>query len=393
MAHVKDPTAVKDHAARLVRFQRIEIDATRLVLSGIALALPVAVGAATGHLADGLTAVMGALLVSAAGHEGGWRARCVDLGASAAVGALVVWLGALVGRHGGLASLWIVAVAVRRGAGSAESGRWKRRIAANATVFTVIGAHLGTGPESPGHILLYVVLGMAAAAALTLGTHALGRLLSPLWRRELEGPPGPEWPFRRSVDEVAGRAADAGTAGSTRVRLGTAMAVAEVVSHFRPGEHTYWIALTVSLVVLRDEAAAPMRALERGLGTTIGVLIGGGLIGVLPTWGIVALIGVDRRGAAVSEAGQLHRLRRRDDPADHDAERARQRHLLGGAARARAGHADRLRDRAGRRLSAVADVVKQTRAEEIGRPNLGEYDLLMSGWKVCSTFNYQEDAQ
>jgi uncharacterized membrane protein YccC len=45
-------------------------------------------------------------------------------------------------------------------------------------------------------------------------------------------------------------------------------------------------------VVLRDEAASPMRALERGLGTTIGVLVGGGLIGVLPTWGIVALIGV-----------------------------------------------------------------------------------------------------
>jgi hypothetical protein len=290
MAQVKDPTAVKDHAARLVRFQRIEVDATRLVLSGIALALPVTVGAATGHLADGLTAVMGALLVSAAGHEGGWRARGTDLGATAAVGALVVWLGALVGRHGSLASVWIVAVAV--GAALVGGiGTLEARIAANATVFTVIGAHLGTGPESPGHILLYVVLGMAAAAALTLGTHALGRLLSPLWRRELEGPPGPEWPFKRSVEKWR-TGLRTWHGWQYAVRLGTSMVVAEVVSHFRPGAHTYWIALTVSLVVLRDEAAAPMRALERGLGTTIGVLVGGGLIGVLPTWGIVALIGV-----------------------------------------------------------------------------------------------------
>jgi hypothetical protein len=286
---VKDATPMKDHAANLVRFQRIEIDATRLVLSGFSLALPVAVGAATGHLADGLTAVMGALLLSAAGHEGGWRARCLDLGASAAVGALVVWLGALVGGHGTLASVWIVAVAF--GAALVGGiGTLEGRIAANATVFTVIGAHLGTGPVSPGHIVLYVVLGMAAAAALTLGTHALGRALSPLLRRELEGPPGPDWPFRRSVKKWrAGLKTWHGW--QYAVRLGTSMAVAEVVSHLRPGEHAYWIALTVSLVVLRDEAASPMRAVERGLGTTIGVLIGGGLIGVLPTWGIVLLIG------------------------------------------------------------------------------------------------------
>ncbi|MEY9930184.1 hypothetical protein ABH926_004826 [Catenulispora sp. GP43] len=290
MAQVRDRTPVRDHAARLVRFQRIEIDATRLVLSGIALALPVAVGAATGHVAEGLTAVMGALLVSSAGHEGGWRARCVDLGATAAVGALVVWLGAVLGAQGGVAGVWIVAVAFAAalvgGIGTLEA-----RIAANATVFTVIGAHLGTGPESPRHILLYVVLGMAAAAALTLGTHALGRALSPLRRRELEGPPGPEWPFRRSVPKWrAGLRTWHGW--QYAVRLTASMAVAEVVAQFRPGAHAYWIALTVSLVVLRDEAAAPMRALERGLGTTIGVLVGGGLIGVLPTWGIVALIGV-----------------------------------------------------------------------------------------------------
>lgn len=290
MALMKDPPTVKDHAAHLVRFQRIEIDATRLILSGISLALPVAVGAATGHLAEGLTAVLGALLISAAGHEGGWRARSVDLGASAAVGALVVWLGALAGEHGNLASLWIVAVAF--GAALVGGiGTLEARIAANATVFTVIGAHLGTGPDSPGHILLYVVLGMATAAALTLGTHALGRLLSPLRRSELEGPPGPEWPFRRSVPKWrAGLRTWHGW--QYAVRLVASMTVAEMVSLFRPGEHSYWIALTVSLVVLRDEAASPMRALERGLGTTIGVLIGGGLIGVLPTWGIVVLIGV-----------------------------------------------------------------------------------------------------
>jgi len=280
---------VKDHAARVLSFERIEIDVTRLVLSGVALALPVAIGAAGGHLADGLTATMGALLISAAGHEGGWRARLTDLGASAAVGALTVWLAALIGPNTIAAGFWIVAMAF--GAALVGGiGTLEGRIAANATVFTVIGAHLGTGPDSPGHILLFMVLGMLAGAALILGTHGVSRLVSPLWRRGLDGPPSPDWPFRRSVKKWRAKLRTM-RGWQYPLRLGTAMAVAEVVSHFRPGAHTYWIALTVSLVVLRDETASPARAVERGLGTTIGVLIGGLLLGVLPTWGMVALIG------------------------------------------------------------------------------------------------------
>ncbi|WP_344667698.1 FUSC family protein [Catenulispora yoronensis] len=280
---------MREHAGRLLRFQRIEIDVTRLVLSGVALALPVAVGALTHHLADGLTATMGALLLSAAGHEGGWRARLTDIAASATAGALTVWLGAVIGASAAWAGVWIVAVA-STAALLGGMGTLEARIAANATVFTVIGAHLGTGPDTPGHILLFIALGMLTTAVLTLGSYAASRALSPLWRTGLEGPPGLAWPFRRNV--ATWRAGLRTWPGwQFPVRLGSAMAVAEVVAHFRPGEHTYWIALTVSLVVLRDEAAAPMRAAERGLGTTIGVLIGGLLLGVLPTWGMVALIG------------------------------------------------------------------------------------------------------
>lgn len=76
------------------------------------------------------------------------------------------------------------------------------------------------------------------------------------------------------------------------IRLTSAMAVAELVAHTRAGAHSYWVALTVALVVTREEAASPALALERGLGTSVGVLVGGLLIGVLPTWGIVLLIGV-----------------------------------------------------------------------------------------------------
>lgn len=242
---------VKHHAGRLFRFQRIEIDVTRLILSGISLALPVAAGALTGNLADGLTATLGALPISAAGQ------------------------------HGELAAGWITAVAFTA-ALAAGIGTIEARSAAKATVFTVIAAHPGSGPDAPARIVLFIALGILTRTALTPSTYDLNRLLSPLWRRGLEAAENPTWPFHRSAGKwwVNLHTLDG---WQYPRRLGAAMTAAEAISHIRAGAHTYWIPLTVSPVVLRDEAASPARAVERGLGTTIGVLFGGLLLGVLPT--------------------------------------------------------------------------------------------------------------
>src|SRR5947209_5930862 len=108
-------TPVRKSAADALRWlwsrnTDIEVDATRLVLSGLALALTLAIGVATGHTAEGLTAVMGALLISSAGHEGSLRTRLADLGVTGVVGAAVVWLGAVAGRHPGGSAGYIVGI-------------------------------------------------------------------------------------------------------------------------------------------------------------------------------------------------------------------------------------------------------------------------------------------
>lgn len=279
-------------AAGVLRWQRVEVNATRLVLSGVALALPVAVGAATGHTADGLTAVMGSLLISAAGHEGGWRARLTDLGVTAASGLAAVWLGAVVGQHPAAGGWALVAIAfvtaLLGGLGPVEA-----KATGQAMVFAIIGAHLGSGPEPVGRLTFLVLLGMLAGAALTLGTFAVTQALkaSPPWRRALDDAPAAEPPRRGDVRRWR---ASLRTLSGWRypIRLTSAMAVAELVAHSRAGAHSYWVALTVALVVTRDAAASPGRAVERGLGTSAGVLVGGLLLGVLPTWGMVLLIGV-----------------------------------------------------------------------------------------------------
>lgn len=279
-------------ASDVLRWKRAEVNATRLVLSGVALALPVAVGAATGHTADGLAAVMGALLISAAGHEGGWRTRLTDLGVTAATGLAAVWIGAVAGQHPA-ASGWALTVIAFVTALVGGLGPVEAKAGGQAMVFAIIGAHLGSGPVSAGRLTFLVLLGMLTGAALTLGAFAVTRAAraSSLWRRGLDDAPPPEPPKRGDARRwLAGLHTLAGW--QYTIRLTSAMAVAELVAHSRAGAHSYWVALTVALVVTRDTAASPGRALERGLGTSAGVLLGGLLLGVLPTWGMVLLIGV-----------------------------------------------------------------------------------------------------
>lgn len=80
--------------------------------------------------------------------------------------------------------------------------------------------------------------------------------------------------------------ADALTGGVTTwqpvVRLVLCLAVAEVVGLFVPAERPYWIVLTVAVTLKPDFGSVFARAVQRGLGTIVGVLIGTGLLVLLP---------------------------------------------------------------------------------------------------------------
>ncbi|HET8970442.1 MAG TPA: FUSC family protein [Candidatus Nanopelagicales bacterium] len=76
------------------------------------------------------------------------------------------------------------------------------------------------------------------------------------------------------------------------LRLGSCMVAAEILAHLQAGPHSYWILLTVVIVVQRDHTAALTRTLQRAVGTALGVLLGALLINATPIWATVALIAV-----------------------------------------------------------------------------------------------------
>lgn len=74
-------------------------------------------------------------------------------------------------------------------------------------------------------------------------------------------------------------------------RLTLCISVAELIRHLVPGDRTYWIALTTAIVLKPDFGSVFARALQRGLGTVIGVAIGAGLLIVVPHGpGLIACI-------------------------------------------------------------------------------------------------------
>jgi uncharacterized membrane protein YccC len=86
------------------------------------------------------------------------------------------------------------------------------------------------------------------------------------------------------------------------LRLTLCVAIAEVVGLLLPLERSYWITLTVGIVLKPDFGSVFGRAVLRGIGTVVGVGIGAAVLGAGTTgWALVALIAVFAGGLAVGK--------------------------------------------------------------------------------------------
>jgi uncharacterized membrane protein YccC len=77
------------------------------------------------------------------------------------------------------------------------------------------------------------------------------------------------------------------------LRLVVCVAVAEGASVLLPLERPYWITLTVAVVMKPDFGSVFARAVQRGVGTVLGVLIGAAVVAFLPLgWPQIAALAV-----------------------------------------------------------------------------------------------------
>jgi len=92
-------------------------------------------------------------------------------------------------------------------------------------------------------------------------------------------------PWRLRLRDLADRTTGNADSRAFAVRLTLCMVVAEVARQRLPIERPYWVLLTVAVVLKPDFGSVFGRAVQRGAGTLLGVLLGSALLAVLPPRG------------------------------------------------------------------------------------------------------------
>ena len=100
-----------------------------------------------------------------------------------------------------------------------------------------------------------------------------------------------DWRIR--LRELADRTLASPESRAFAIRLTLCMSLAEIARQYLPIERPYWVLLTVAIVLKPDFGSVFTRAVQRGAGTLLGVLLGSALLAVLPhdAWVLVAMAG------------------------------------------------------------------------------------------------------
>jgi uncharacterized membrane protein YccC len=103
--------------------------------------------------------------------------------------------------------------------------------------------------------------------------------------------PSPEEDRRARLRDLADRTVGSAESRSFALRLALCMSIAEIARQLLPIQRPYWVLLTVAIVLKPDFGSVFTRAVQRGIGTLLGVLLGSVLLAFLPRdpWLLVAM--------------------------------------------------------------------------------------------------------
>jgi hypothetical protein len=254
------------------RWNRVGAPPTfQVVAAMLGLTGPIALGAATGHLPLGAAASIGGLALSMGGCGATWRERALGMASIAIGGTIATLVGSMIVHLDGASGLLVPVIAGVAGL----IGSFNRPLA-GATyrfiVFVIIAIGAGSADAEPLAMGILFLLGAVWTAGLSLGLQLLfEHLRGQPKQREPESIPAPRRPslpaqFRRWRQSLAHW-----PAWQYPARIASCLTVAEALSWLFPTHRTYWVALTIAIVVRRQASDSLVRAIERALGTSFGV--------------------------------------------------------------------------------------------------------------------------
>lgn len=238
----------------------------RALRSALSVGLPFAVGLAMDEVMISMWVAMGALMMGTSEREGPYREVCLLLALAAPIGATGYLLGYLGQLPWWLVVLSMMVIGLAAGVLNRRSAIWSI-----GTLQALLVASIALGIPSIGSFwqpALWYLLG-AAFYALLLGIEIAMRG----WRAQ--DAPAP-------VTGVQMRPGFEATLLTEGTALALCLGVAYSARWFDHSVHWFWIPLTVCLVMKPEFGSIYDRALQRILGTAIGVTIGALVLSIIP---------------------------------------------------------------------------------------------------------------
>ena len=269
------------------------VSASQIIAAMLGLSVPIIVGAATGHLQSGVAAALGGFAMGMQQGSGALRSRISNLFYALITGSAAIFIGAVLSAKGVATLICIPAVAAAAGLFGSIS-RPLARSTAQFIVFLIIAANMNVRGTSPACIAILFASGALWTAALSLSLTPLFRAFRPLSDRHGQADVAQPAHYstrqllrrwRKSLGHLAG--------WQYTIRITLCLIVAEITRLLWPHDHSYWISLTVAIVVHRNLQSALTRTFQRATGTALGVLlISMLLLGMPPLWAVIALAAV-----------------------------------------------------------------------------------------------------
>lgn len=147
------------------------------------------------------------------------------------------------------------------------------------TVDRLADAVDGTGPVP---VVPPLWLGTSGAVALRKSMAELAGELSRPRPRQPSARPSLGDRVSSAVEHARDAAAGGWVSRTFAVRLMACIGIATIASEVLPLDRSYWVILTVAIVLKPDYGSVFARALQRGLGTVVGAVVGAAILAVVP---------------------------------------------------------------------------------------------------------------
>jgi uncharacterized membrane protein YccC len=154
---------------------------------------------------------------------------------------------------------------------------------------------LATALQSGGELLPErppaLETGSPARRAVRHGVRLVWNVVGDPEERAGAAVPRPVEDIRSRLRDLADRTLSSPDSRAFAVRLALCMSIAEIARQNLPTQRPYWVLLTVAIILKPDFGSVFGRAVQRGAGTLLGVLLGSALLAFFPRgpWLLVAM--------------------------------------------------------------------------------------------------------